>query len=292
MPDKARTINLARNLAKSLRPRIIFLSWVVYSCVVIVHNGIDVTSIILGLVLFIAMYGIVALQNDLSDIETDRLNHRRDIPYAMGLLTESQLMKTMLVLSIIATTTALLLNYQVLLWVGLYVTLGYIYSGPLNVKSRGVIAALLLGFCYGAMPWLIGATITGQLSEVSLICMAMSSFVFSGGIIVIKDFKDIKGDTKTHKRTLLVAKGPTYTRRYYLLVTSLSYVLLTSYLYLISRNELLAVIGTAAGLVNYWLLETRTIFSDSSSRSVRGKWARVLFFSYALSVYLMIATKV
>lgn len=285
-----KTTNLAHNLARSFRSRMIFLSWVVYSCVVIVHNGLDVVSIVLGLILFVAMYGIVALQNDLSDIETDKINNRKDIPYSIGLLTESQMIWAMFALSVVVTIIGLLLNRFVLLWAGLYIFLGYTYSGPLNLKSRGVFAALLLGFCYGAMPWLIGASVTGQLSEMNLIAMAVASFVFSSGIIVLKDFKDIKGDVATHKRTLLVIKGAPYTRRYYLLVTSLSYLLLITYSYAISGNLVFVVMGIAVGLANYWLLATKSILSKSTVRSTRGKWARALFFSCALAMYFTIVS--
>ena len=197
--SRDKTTDLAQNLARSLRPHMILLSWAVYSCVTIINVGIDFMLIGIGLVLFVALYGIVALQNDLGDIETDKLNNRKDIPYSIGLLTESQLIWTMFALSIVVTLIGLLLSQLVLLWIGLYILLGYIYSGPLKVKSRGILAALLLGFCYGAVPWLIGASVSGQINEMHLIIAAFASFIFSSGIIVLKDFKDIKGDAATGK---------------------------------------------------------------------------------------------
>ena len=289
MNSRDRTTNLAHNLARSFRPRMILLSWAVYSSVVIIWNGLDFISIALGLLLFIATYGIVALQNDLSDKSTDEINNRRDIPYAKDLLTERQLVWTMFGLSGIATIVGLLLNQFVLLWVGLYILLGYSYSGPLNIKSRGVYAAMLLGFCYGAMPWLLGALVTGHFGEVSLMWMALSSFVFSTGIIVLKDFKDIKGDKATHKRTLLVIKGPVYTRYYYLAITSVAYALLAAYSYLATGAALFAMAGIAIGTFNYWLLHTKDILSKPATRATNGKWARALFFAYALAAYYVIA---
>jgi 4-hydroxybenzoate polyprenyltransferase len=283
--DKTTASTVARDLAISLRPRVIILSWIIYSCVVIASNGLEIGTICLGLILFIAMYGIVALQNDLSDIKTDKINRRRDIPYSTGKLTDTQLMRMMLVLSGVATLTGFILSYHVLPWVGLYLVLGFLYSGPLDVKSRGVYAALLLGFCYGAMPWLIGASVTSQLDELALLSMAFTSFVFSSGIIVIKDFKDLLGDKATHKNTLLVRKGAPYTRRYYLLTTSLAYCLLLAYSCMTHSDITLVVMCLAMGFVDYWLLETKSIFTSSTARSTRGRWARILFFTSALAVY-------
>ena len=284
-PDNI-TVSVAKNLAQSLRSHMIILSWIIFSCVVIVSRGIDARTIILGLIFFIAMYGIVVLQNDLSDSETDKLNKRYDIPYSQGHLSQKQLTYTILLLSIIVSFTGFILSYHILPWAGLYILLGYLYSGPANVKSRGAAAALLLGFCYGAMPWLIGASITGQLYEPGLLTMSLISFIFSSGIIVIKDFKDIAGDKATNKNTLLVMKGATYTRRYYLLMTSAAYVAIVIYCQL-NNNLLLAICGTGLSGLNYWLLASKEILQSSHARSSRGKWSRVLFFSYALAVYLI-----
>ncbi|HEY8992434.1 MAG TPA: UbiA family prenyltransferase [Candidatus Microsaccharimonas sp.] len=265
----------------------IIVSWAVFTCIVLAHNIHDLASVILGLILFVAMYGIVALHNDFSDVETDRINHRKDVPYAMGLLTQKQLIITIVTLSAITTIAGYILNYSVLLWVSLYITLGYAYSGPLNVKSRGILAALLLGFCYGAMPWLIGASATNQLDHYNLLFLAFASFIFSSGIIVIKDFKDVKGDRATGKKTLLVSKGPSFTRYYYLSVTSFSYVLLVVFSRIFNLNVSFVFTGIAFGLLNYWLLMPQFLLSKAISRSTRGKWSRVIFFSYAVLLYFI-----
>jgi 4-hydroxybenzoate polyprenyltransferase len=236
------------------------------------------------------MYGIVALQNDMSDSETDKINRRKDIPYASGRLTESHLLHTILALAFVVTITGLLVGYQILPWIGLYILLGFLYSGPVNIKSRGIYAALLLGFCYGALPWLMAASITEQLGNIPLLLAACISFVFSSGIIVIKDFKDEAGDRATHKRTLLVTKGAVYVRRYYLITTSLGYALLIIYSYLMSTSlVLVALIGLIA-LLNYWLLASRLIPTNPRARSTRGTWARVIFFLTILVTYALSST--
>lgn len=283
--DNVTAANLGRDIARSLRPQMIVLSWIVYSCVITIHSGFKPLLLGLGLVLFIAMYGIVALQNDLSDIETDKINQRHDIPYSTGKLSDLLLIRTMFVLSIIVTAAGLIVGYQTLPWIALYMFLGYAYSGPLNIKSRGILAALLLGFCYGAMPWIIAASIIDQVSNQHLLTAAFISLIFSSGIIVIKDFKDVIGDTATGKRTILVSRGPTYTRRYYLTVTSTAYILTVVYFYITNQSIVFALVGAVAAIVNYLLLADKSLLSTASARSIRGKWSRAIFFVTILAAY-------
>ena len=290
LQDKNQVTSLARNVAISLRTRMILLPWVVYVCVVIVHAGIDLMTIISGLLLFITVYGVVALQNDLSDVDTDRLNRRKDIPLSQGMLTEAQVVITMLILSIIATLTALTIGYFALVWVGVYIGLGYLYSGPANIKSRGISAALLLGFCYGAMPWIIGAIATNQLDNPSIAVFAFISFVYSSGVIVLKDFKDKEGDAATGKRTLLIRRGAKFTRNYYLAMTSGSYILLGLYCYLITQNFAFTCVYLLVGMLNYFLLGHGSIELVPASRGLRGNWSRALFFISALSLYCLVST--
>lgn len=279
------SLPLVKNLAKSLRPRTIIISWIIYVSVVVSHTGFNVLHTTLGLILFIATYGIVAIQNDISDYRIDKLNHRSDIPYANDAVTKASLLKLMLGLSLVATMVGALLSPAVLPWVGLYLLLGWLYSGPFNIKSRGIFAAILLGFCYGALPWFIGQSAVNVQPTLQLLAISFASFVFASGVIVLKDFKDVKGDTKAGKRTLLVAKGALYTRRYYLLTTSAAYLILIVQCSLGSQ-PLMLLIGLVLFAINYLLLRDKILFINTSQRSKKGNWSRGIFFGYAILVYI------
>ncbi len=276
---------LGRALAESMRPRMALFSWLIYASVVIIHEGIDVAKLAIGLVLFISVYGFVALQNDLGDVLTDVINKRKDIPFARGSLTERQMLLTMIGLSFIASVGAIAISPLALLWVGTYTLLGYFYSGVANVKSRGIYAALLLGFCYGAMPWILGAIATGEVASLPLLVFAGISFIFSSGIIVIKDFKDIVGDRATGKKTMLVRRGVQFTRRYYLILTTLSYGLLALFCFVATGSPVFVLGALLAGLGNFLLLHPDAIQREPRARARRGNVARGLFFGVSASLY-------
>ena len=270
-----------------MRPRTIILSWVVYSVVVVAHMGWRGGMLLLSLVFFISLYGVVAIMNDLSDIETDRINERRDIPYANGALTERQLRFIMMILAGVTTAVAWIIHSHMVIWAGVYMLLGYMYSsGWWVLKNRGVWATILLGVCYGAVPWLMAASVIGGEFSLLLLLLAMASCIFSMGIVVLKDFKDEKGDMATGKKTLLVRYGVNVSRSYYRAVTSVSYGVLCVVGAVFLESPWGAVVIFCTGIVNYWLLHTPDITTHPTIRRVRGNTARGLFFIVALSLYV------
>ena len=282
LPSKA----LIKNLAKSLRSQVVVLAWVIYSVVVTANVGFRPLIILLGLVLFIATYGVVAIQNDIFDVQIDKINNRKDIPYANGLVTEKNLFQLMLGLSIVIVLVGWAINYSVLPWIGLYLLLGWMYSGPLNVQGRGIFAALLLGFCYGAVPWIVGASAVNAPITFELVCIICLSFIFKSGVIVIKDFKDKHGDKIGGKKTLLVKHGAEATRKYYVFLTTLAFVVMIFVNY-IQGEYLLMVLGSIGAVLNFLLLRSRVIFSNSEKRKKRSSLSRLVFILYALTVYVM-----
>lgn len=277
---------LINNLAKSLRPQVVVLAWIIYSFVIVANVGFRLLPIALGLVLFIATYGVIAIQNDTYDIQIDRMNNRKDIPYANGLVSEKILFQLMLGLSIVIVLVGWMINYSILPWVGLYLLLGWMYSGPLNIQGRGVFAALLLGFCYGAVPWLVGASAVNAPITFELACVIASSFLFKSGVIVIKDFKDICGDKIGGKKTLLVRRGAEFTRRYYLILTTFAFIVLII-LNIYYWNLVMVFLGILLAVCNYVLLENRDLFKDPLKRKTKSSISRTLFIMYALGTYIL-----
>lgn len=275
------------NIAKSLRPKMVVIPWLIYSCVIIKNTGLNLVCILLGLLLFIAIYGIVAVFNDISDYRTDVINKRDDIPYANNSVSKQTLQNVAIVLGVIIIVVCLMLNLSVFLWVGMYLLLGWLYSGPANIKSRGFFAAILLGVCYGVIPWLIGASSIGTRITSSLLIVAAAYFIFSSGSTVIKDFRDVKGDKETGKNTILVVKGALYTRRYYITLTSIAYIILISAC--LSNGNIWPVIISPLFLYsNYLLLRDKSIFTNAKIRSKNSGRSRMLFFGYAALVYVLI----
>lgn len=89
---------------------------------------------------------------------------------------------------------------------GLALVVGYSLP-PLRLSARGAVAALVLPAGYVAVPFLTGLLVVGgELGgeELALLAAAYVGFV---GRILLKDFRDLTGDTLLGKRTFLVRHG-------------------------------------------------------------------------------------
>lgn len=139
------------------------IPWLVYCSVLLGVGVVNTTTYILGLTLMIISYGIVTLHNDIEDRDVDLANNRADIPLANGAVTVQDIRGLMLSLMILGMIATLFLGVNALAWLGVYVCLGWLYSGPANLKGRGVWALVVLGVCYGAMPWILGYIVVSKM---------------------------------------------------------------------------------------------------------------------------------
>jgi 4-hydroxybenzoate polyprenyltransferase len=93
---------------------------------------------------------------------------------------------------------------------GLLISAGYSF-GPVRIADRGVVASLVLPACYVAVPFLLAAFSVHRSigwPQVELLAGLYLGFI---GRIVLKDFRDLRGDALFGKRTFLVrhGRGPT-----------------------------------------------------------------------------------
>ena len=275
----------ARLFATTIRPQLTILPWLVYAIVVIVDVGFDFSLLILGSLLFIATYGIVTIHNDLSDAQIDRANRRKDIPLVGLMVEEGELRKLFVALLVVSLIVASLMGSGVLLWVAAYTFLGWLYSGPVGLKNKGYLAVIVLGICYGVMPWGLAFLVTGQTLGVPSGMLIASSFLFTAGIMPLKDFKDVEGDAKHGKRTILVARGPRFTQRFVMITTAVAYVCIVP---LVVEKLWLAGIGFILLGMNTILLMSQHITRHGTVRAKHGNVARAGYYLYVLLVYAFI----
>ena len=79
---------------------------------------------------------------------------------------------------------------------------------PVRIADRGVVAPMMLPAVYVAVPYLLGIfAVRGSLhvADLALLAGLYAGFV---GRIVLKDFRDVRGDALFGKRTFLVRHGP------------------------------------------------------------------------------------
>jgi 4-hydroxybenzoate polyprenyltransferase len=148
--------------------------------------------------------------NDIADEAIDRVNLAGDPrrPLVVGTGTRRELTVMAITGACIALAGAALLTWPALVVTacGLLVSAGYSIR-PVRIADRGAIASLLLPGCYVAVPFLVGTfSIRPSIGwgQLELLAGLYLGFI---GRIVLKDFRDLRGDSLFGKRTFLVRHG-------------------------------------------------------------------------------------
>lgn len=168
-----------------------------------------VLAVVIGFLLF-----SVAC-NDLADEAIDRINLPGRRPLSAGVVTRRQFTIIGLVAGCLALAASVMLG-----WLGALITAtGMLISAaysvrPVRLAERGALATLLLPSCYVAVPFLLGLVAAGraagrpggivQLADLALLAGLYLGFI---GRILLKDFRDVRGDALFGKRTFLVRRG-------------------------------------------------------------------------------------
>ncbi len=148
--------------------------------------------------------------NDLADERIDRVNlpNDRARPLVAGTGTRREMMVVAATSAVVALSASLLLHRPAPLIVagGLAFTAAYSLR-PVRIADRGVLAPMLLPAGYVAVPYLVGIfAVRSSLTRTDLLVLAglYAGFI---GRIVLKDFRDVRGDALFGKRTFLVRHG-------------------------------------------------------------------------------------
>ena len=171
--------------------------------------GNDGSRFIPVLVVVIAYLLCSVAINDLADEAIDRVNLAGDA--ARPLVTGSgshQLLATIAATAgAVAISTSALIAWQALAVVaaGLALSIGYSVR-PVRLADRGALASLLLPAGYVAVPYLVGVLAVRPVRAADLVLLGGLYIGFIGRI-VLKDFRDVRGDALFGKRTFLVRHG-------------------------------------------------------------------------------------
>ncbi len=148
--------------------------------------------------------------NDISDEEVDKINLKNDPsrPLVVTGTTPRQLRQLGVASILAASLAAVLVSPYYLGFVLAGVVLGMAYSlPPLRLSYRGILASLWLPLSYVVLPFLAGAWLQGRLDSHSVYIL-MTMYICFVGRILLKDFRDYKGDKKVGKLNFLVRHGP------------------------------------------------------------------------------------
>lgn len=163
-----------------------------------------------ALVPTIAFLVFCVVVNDLSDEAIDRVNLPGDRrrPLAAGLCGRRELTVVGVTAATIAVTASAALHRPAVAVTTAGLALGAAYSlRPVRIADRGAVASLLLPAGYVAVPYLLGVmAVRGSVTAADL---RLLGGLYAGfiGRILLKDFRDVRGDALFGKRTFLVRHG-------------------------------------------------------------------------------------
>jgi 4-hydroxybenzoate polyprenyltransferase len=193
------------------RPAVVVLVGM-FAAIGLAQSGHANDAALLGktLIAVIASLLFAVAVNDIADERIDRVNLPADPhrPLVAGTGTRAEMTIVALASAALALGSSLLLHWPAPLIVGggLAFTAGYSLR-PVRIADRGVIAPMLLPAAYVAVPYLLGILAgRGSVTRTDLLLLAglYSGFI---GRIVLKDFRDVRGDALFGKRTFLVRHG-------------------------------------------------------------------------------------
>jgi 4-hydroxybenzoate polyprenyltransferase len=148
--------------------------------------------------------------NDVADRDVDRVNHPRDAgrPLVSGQASEGDLRRLHALAAVLALACAVPLGALGLGVVALSLAIGHAYSlPPLRLSYRTVLAPLVLAVAYVLVPFVLGVAAAGGRPSTGDASLAVALLALFVARIVLKDFRDRRGDALYDKPTLLLRHG-------------------------------------------------------------------------------------
>jgi 4-hydroxybenzoate polyprenyltransferase len=172
--------------------------------------GNDHVVLIKALVIVVGFLLFSVVLNDLADEAIDRINLSGDRrrPLVTGSGTRTEFIATAATAALVAIGTSALVSPLALAVVAGGLVLSASYSlRPVRIADRGAVASLLLPAGYVAVPYLVGLfSVRDDVTRSDLLLLG-GLYVGFIGRILLKDFRDVRGDALFGKRTFLVRYG-------------------------------------------------------------------------------------
>lgn len=197
------------------RPAVVLLL-AMFAAIGLTQTGHGEDRLLLARVL-LAVFGFLLFSvacNDIADEEIDRINLPRDQSRPLVARTggRRELLVIGLVSAVVAVAASCTLGWQAAATTigGLVLSANYSLR-PIRIADRGALASLLLPAGYVAVPYLVGHfAASSSLGSADLTLLAGLYIGFIGRIL-LKDFRDVRGDALFGKRTFLVRHGRRWT---------------------------------------------------------------------------------
>lgn len=152
--------------------------------------------------------------NDIADARIDAVNLAGDAhrPLVVGSGGRIEMLVIGVASALLALAVSVALGWPVVVVVvgGLVLSANYSLR-PVRIADRGALASMLLPACYVAVPYLVGYFAAARVVRPADVVVLAGLYVTFIGRILLKDFRDVRGDALFGKRTFLVRHGRGWT---------------------------------------------------------------------------------
>ncbi len=199
------------------------------------ENFVETCSCVAGVAFW---YIAGTAMNDYADYEIDIINLAKDKqrPLVAGLISREELLKLSVSASLLSLCCAMFTsNFKIIVLFCVLLILNWAYSfKPFQISRRGGLAPALLPLGYVALTVLSGMFLVTESITSLHITLVATFYIHFLSRILLKDYRDVIGDKKAGKATLLLKKGNVYITK----LSSLLYLSSTlAFIYLVPRDK-------------------------------------------------------
>jgi 4-hydroxybenzoate polyprenyltransferase len=207
---------LVRVVWGTMRAPVVLLLLLYAATGTVVGGSISASTLVRALLVVLPFLAYSAVVNDLADVRIDRVNLPTDAQrvLAAGAAHRRQLGRVAAASLTLSLAAALTLGWTALAVAATGLAVSTAYSlDPVRLARRGVLAPLALPACYVATPFLTGVLAARGRVDRADLPLVLALYLGFVGRIILKDFRDVRGDALFGKRTFLVRHGRTWTCR-------------------------------------------------------------------------------
>lgn len=167
-------------------------------------------KIVIGFFVIAFWYMNGTALNDYEDYEIDQVNLKGDRfrPLVTGLSSKGELLLAAKIYAACTVIFAFLLSWQQAALCMVLLALNYVYSvKPFQVSRRGGLAPLLLPLGYVVLTFATGYGLSGWGYTIEAFIILVALYIHFLSRIILKDYRDVKGDKKFGKITYLIKHG-------------------------------------------------------------------------------------
>ena len=177
-----------------------------------IHGGLSkhAWELALAALALALSYVSATSSNDLADKDIDAINHPNSAgrPLITGRAQTKDMWIMFAIASVLAIGLAAMINITAGVVIGASILINVLYSlPPTRLSYRTFWAPLILGVAYVGVPYVLAMAVTNTSFAASDLLWGAGLYLMFIGRIILKDFRDRKGDAKYHKPTFLLRYG-------------------------------------------------------------------------------------